>query len=95
MLFVIDCRDKPGHQQVRLDNRQAHLDYLAGFLEQVQAAGPTQTDDGEGMTGSVLIMDFPDRAAAERFCAGDPYAKSGLFETVSIRRWHKVLSKDE
>jgi hypothetical protein len=94
MLFVIDCRDKPGHRQVRLDNRQAHLDYLGGFPEQVVAAGPTQTDDGLEMTGSLLILDFPDRTAAERFCAGDPYARAGLFESVTIRRWRKVLPKE-
>jgi uncharacterized protein YciI len=36
-------------------------------------------------------MEFPDRAAAEAFAAGDPYRKAGLFESVIIRRWKKVL----
>jgi hypothetical protein len=50
-----------------------------------------QSDDGNSMTGSLLIMDFPDRAAVEAFAAGDPYAAAGLFESVVIRRWKKVL----
>ena len=45
------------------------------------------------MTGSVLIVEFDDSAAAERFAADDPYAKAGLFETVTIRPWRKVLPK--
>ncbi|TVR98461.1 MAG: YciI family protein [Rhodospirillales bacterium] len=94
MLFVIDCRDKPGHESLRKDTRQAHLEYLATFQSQLVAAGPTLSDDGEHMTGSFLIMDFADRLLAERFAANDPYAKAGLFETVSIRRWRRVLPKE-
>lgn len=91
MEFVIFCTDKPGHQQVRLDNRPAHVAYLKEHLDHIVMAGPTQTDDGEGMTGSTLIMRFEDRKAAEAFAENDPYNKAGLFESVTIRRWKQVL----
>jgi uncharacterized protein YciI len=91
MLFVIYCVDRPGRSQVRLDNRPAHLAFLESYKANLVAAGPLQSDDGAGMLGSLLIMDFPDRAAAEAFAAGDPYAAAGLFESVVIRRWKKVL----
>jgi uncharacterized protein YciI len=91
MLFIFVCTDKPGCQPLRLANRAAHLDYLQQFAGALFAAGPTLSDDGETMNGSVLILDFPDRAAAEAFAAGDPYAKAGLFESVIIRPWKKVL----
>lgn len=94
MLFIIDCRDKPGHEDVRKDNRQAHQDYLKGFKDQVVAAGPLLSDDGEHMVGSLLVLDFADRLLAERFAANDPYAKAELFESVTIRRWKKVLPKE-
>lgn len=94
MPFIIDCRDKPGHESVRMENRPAHLEYLQGFADKVVAVGPTQTDDGEAMTGSLLILDFADRTEAEAFAKNDPYAKAGLFETVTIRRWKKVLPAD-
>jgi uncharacterized protein YciI len=29
-------------------------------------------------------------AAAEAWAAADPYAKAGLFESVTIRAWKKV-----
>lgn len=94
MHFVFYCTDKAGAGAVRAANREAHLAYLKAHADNVFAAGPLQTDDGAGMTGSVLILDLPDRAAAEAFAEGDPYAKAGLFDSVVIRRWKKVLPAD-
>jgi hypothetical protein len=91
MYFVLICKDKPGSEEIRTRNRQAHLDYLARFEELILAAGPLQTDDGGGMTGSLLVLDFPDRRAAEDFAAGDPYARAGLFASVEIHRWKRVF----
>ncbi|MEO5335291.1 MAG: YciI family protein [Magnetospirillum sp. WYHS-4] len=91
MLFVVFALDRPDAQALRLANRQAHLDYLKSFEKQLVFAGPLQTDDGEGMVGSLLVMDFPDHAAARAFSEGDPYRKAGLFRSVEIRRWKKVL----
>ena len=39
----------------------------------------------------VVLMTAPDRAAAEAFAAGDPYAKEGVFEKVEIRPWRAAL----
>ncbi len=94
MLYFIFCSDKPGHANVRAETRPAHLEYLGGFKDRAFAVGPTLTDDGEGMNGSVLIMDFDDKAQVEDFCANDPYAKAGLFESVVIRPWKKVIPAD-
>ncbi|MGF1641788.1 MAG: YciI family protein [Rhodospirillales bacterium] len=91
MLFMFVCTDRPYHESLRAETRQAHLDYLGAFRSRVVMAGPTQTDDGAHMTGSLLIMDFDDRQAAEAFAAGDPYNKAGLFESVVIRRWKQVI----
>jgi hypothetical protein len=91
MHFVISCLDKPGHGSVRAANRAAHLDHLARHAGNVVMAGPTLSEDGAAMTGSVLIVEFPDRAAAEAFAATDPYAMAGLFESVNIRAWKKVI----
>jgi len=94
MLFTILCIDKPNHEHLRIDTRQAHLDYLGEFKDRVAMAGPLQTDDGAHMTGSLLIMDFDNRNLAEAFAANDPYNKAGLFENVVIRRWKKVIPAD-
>jgi uncharacterized protein YciI len=94
MLFAIVCLDKPGHVALRAEVRPQHFTYLQQFRAQMFAAGPLQSDDGETMLGSLLILDFPDRAAAEAFAAEDPYTKAGLFESVLIRRWKKVVPAD-
>ncbi len=91
MNFVLYCVDKPGHGQVRADNRPDHLDYLKGNLDRIVIAGPMTNDDGDGVLGSMLVIEAADRAEAEAFAAGDPYAKAGLFETVEIKAYKKVL----
>jgi len=91
MLFAISCLDHPNSLDLRLANRPTHLDYLNSFLAQIVIAGPLLDDAGEKPVGSLLVMEFADRASAEAFAAGDPYAKAGLFQSVSIRPYRKVL----
>ena len=87
-LFAVICRDKPDALPIRQDNRPAHLDYIkeTGI---VFMAGPLL--EGGEMAGSLVILDAPDLAAAEAWAAGDPYGKAGLFASVSVREWKKVI----
>ena len=85
MLFVLICIDKKGSLALRKDTRDAHLEYL----KQTGAArlgGPFLNGKGD-MTGSMLIIEAADKAAAEAWAANDPYAKAGLFEKTRIRAW--------
>jgi len=93
MLFALYCVDKANQGQVRADNRAAHLAHLQAHMSQIRFAGPLVTDDGSAMQGSLLLMEFPDRAAAEAFAQGDPYAKAGLFAEVRITAVKQVLPK--
>jgi len=88
-LFTLICTDKPDHQSVRAANRDAHLAYLRGS-DAVSQAGPF-LDGAGGMRGSLIILDLPDRAAAEAWAAADPYAQAGLFADVRIEEWRKVI----
>lgn len=91
MLFAIFCTDKPGSADIRAANRALHLDYVRAVAAQVVVAGPTQTEDGQAMNGSLLVMEFADLAAAQAFAKNDPYHKAGLFESVVIRPWKLVF----
>ena len=91
MLFFVHGIDKPDSLALRQANRAAHLDYHKPHLQQIMLAGPTLTEDGQGMTGSVFIVDCADRAAVETLFAGDPYVTAGLFEALLIRPFRKVL----
>lgn len=89
MLVAVICRDKPGALEIRKNNRQAHLDYIAE-TGVVELAGPFLDAAGQ-MCGSLLILNVPDMAAAEAWAAGDPYAGAGLFDDVSLQEWKKVV----
>ncbi len=91
MQFAIVCLDKPDHGHLRAENRPAHLDYLNANLEHMLLAGPFLSEDGERPVGSLLIMEFDEQGQARAFAEGDPYAKAGLFESVTIRPFRKVL----
>ena len=91
MHYIIHCTDKPDSTRVRAENREAHIAFLKSHRSHLYTAGPTLGEDGESMNGSLLIVDFPDRAAVEAFAAEDPYAKAGLFESVVIKPWKLVF----
>lgn len=89
MHIALIARDKPGALQTRLDNREAHLAYIAETGVVVQA-GPL-LDEEEAMIGSLLILDVESVAAARRWAADDPYARAGLFESVEFIHWKRVI----
>jgi len=91
MQFAIYCLDKEGHVQTRLDNRPAHVEHLKAHNDQLLAAGPLLSDDGNTMIGSLLVVEMADRAAVDRFIAADPYAKAGLFQSVTVKPFRKVF----
>ena len=90
MLFAIICTDRPASLDLRQATRPVHLDYLKSRAERLVQAGPVLNAAGEPC-GSLLIVDAADRAEAEAFAAGDPYARAGLFESTLIRPYRMVF----
>lgn len=88
MLYAVICRDKPGHLHLRQQTRAAHLAYIekTGI---VAMAGPF-IEDGQ-MCGSLVILETDSLAAAGDWAAGDPYKAAGLFDTVTVTEWKKVI----
>lgn len=89
MRVALICIDKPGHLHIRKENRSAHLAHIeaSGVVEM---AGPFLSEAGE-MTGSLVILSVETLNEARDWAASDPYAKAGLFESVDIREWKKVI----
>lgn len=94
MLYALLCNDKPGHLQVRLDTRAAHLDYLNGLGDRLKFAGPFLGDDAKP-NGSLVVIDAADVAGAREIAANDPYAKAGLFASVDIRPWNWAIKNPD
>jgi uncharacterized protein YciI len=89
MRVALISRDNPDSLQIRLDNRDAHLAYIAE-TGVVEMAGPLLDLDGQ-MCGSMIIMNVDSVAAAQTWAANDPYEKAGLFKHVRIQEWKKVI----
>ncbi|MEW2918611.1 YciI family protein [Ruegeria sp. ANG10] len=88
MLIALIAKDKDGALQTRLDNRANHLTYIeeTGVVAQ---AGPLL--NGDAMVGSLIILEVEDMAAAQAWADNDPYAKAGLFQSVDLIVWKKVV----
>lgn len=89
MRVALICIDKPGSLEIRKANREAHLAHIAASGV-VEMAGPFLSDTGE-MCGSLVVLEVADVQAARDWAAADPYAKAGLFQSVDIREWKKVI----
>lgn len=90
MLVALIAHDKPNALETRIENRAAHLAYLETHADIVAQAGPLLNDGGD-MTGSLIILDVPDMTAAQDFADHDPYALAGLFATVTLTQWKRVI----
>ena len=87
-LFAVICRDLPGKLQTRLDTRDKHLTFLK---EQpgLRMAGPL-IEEGE-MRGSLLVVEAETLTQVKDWAAGDPYKAAGLFASVEVIEWKKVI----
>ena len=89
MRVALICIDKPAALQIRLDTRAAHLAHIAA-TGVVEMAGPFLNAEGQ-MTGSLIILTVETLADAQNWAILDPYSIAGLFETVTITEWKKVI----
>jgi len=89
ILFI--GRDKPGSLAIRLDNRPAHLAYLADNAAAIKIAGPYLDEASGEPRGSMLILEVESLDAARALLDKDPYAIAGLFAEVEIRPWRWVV----
>lgn len=91
MLFAIHMLDHPNSHDLRATTAAAHKEFVGRHLDSMYLGGPLLADDGETAIGSLIIRDFPNRAAAVAFVAEEPYNKAGLFESVTIRAFGPVV----
>lgn len=98
MWYAITGTDHPESLERRTAARQAHL----ARLEQLQSegrlllAGPFPAIDAEqpgpaGFSGSLIVAEFPSLAEAEQWAKADPYVDAGVYASVSVKPFRKVL----
>ncbi|EIC19662.1 YciI family protein [Thiorhodovibrio frisius] len=98
MLYVIISHDRPDSLQARRGARPAHLERLLALQTEgrLVLAGPhpavDATDPGEaGFTGSLVVAEFADLAAARTWADQDPYMAAGVYQQVEVKPFVKVL----
>ena len=90
MLFVFHLRDRPGAGELRKAIRPAHKEYLARVADRICVAGPLLSDDQAQMIGSLLVIDFVSRAAAEAWLAEEPFTRAGVYESSVVTAFQNL-----
>ena len=98
MLYAIIATDQPQSLPLRLSVRPAHLERLRALQDEGRLilAGPHPAidceDPGEaGFSGSLIVAEFPDLAAAQAWADADPYVQAGVFVQITVKPFRKVL----
>lgn len=98
MLYVIVGEDYPESLSARLAARPAHVARLQELQAQgrLLLAGPCPAIDSPdpgpaGFSGSVIVAEFPSLEDARAWADADPYVAAGVYQTVSVKPFKKVL----
>jgi len=89
MLYIIYQEDRADGAAIRSAHKEAHFAYLDKHQDILVLGGALLDNDGKTRTGSVLILNVPDLAAAEAFSRDEPLRKAGLFHSVKISRMRR------
>ena len=89
MLFAFMLKDAPGMAGRRLEVRPEHKAYLGAVADRIAFAGPL-LDDAGAMSGSLLVIDFADRAAALAWLAAEPFTRAGVYGTSEVTAFRNL-----
>ena len=87
MLFVVIGRDGTDEQALerRMNAREDHILQFKDGLEQGRnVLGGAILDQQETMCGSVMVVDFEDRAALDEWLKNDPYVTGDVWQDIEV-----------
>lgn len=90
MLYAFHLLDRPDAAALRTRARPEHKAYLTQVADRIAFAGPLLGDDGETMVGSLLVIDFADRAAALAWLALEPFTRAGLYRDTQVHAFQNL-----
>jgi len=100
MWYVIYSKDHPESLPLRRGARDAHLARLQALLDEgrLLLAGPRPAIDSPdpgpaGFQGSLVVAEFESLAAAREWADTDPYMAAGVYETVEVTPFKRVMPK--
>lgn len=90
MIYAILLMDRPGTADLRVQIRPEHRAYLAKLADRMAFAGPLTSEDGKTTLGSLIAIDFPNRAAVDEWLKDEPYTKAGVYEAPVINVFNNM-----
>ena len=90
MQFIITAYDGENMLKKRIAVRPRHLEGMAKLGEHIVLAGGLLDDEGK-MKGSVLILDFEDRAALDDYLKHEPYVTEHVWEKIEVETANVVI----
>ena len=79
---------KTGSNEFFREHLHAHESYFASYGDSFIFRGPIRSADGADNIGTALLLELPDRAAADKFWNEEPFAKNGGYaRDARITRW--------
>jgi uncharacterized protein YciI len=90
MLYTILCSFGPGAFSRAKELRLEHYEFLRRVKNSIVEGGPLLGVDGIP-TAMLMVIERETFEEAKAFISEEPYTKSGLFESVSIRCWKQVM----
>ena len=98
MWYVINGTDNEESLERRLSVRAAHLARLQRLQSEgrLLLAGPYPAVDSNdpgpaGFTGSLIVAEFESLEDARAWADTDPYVEAGVYRSVSVKPFRKVL----
>lgn len=84
LILAYDATDSEAHAR-RMEVREAHLACVAKYKASGNMKiGAAILDEAGKMIGSVLIGEFPDRAALDVWLSEDPYATHKVWGDIRV-----------
>ena len=94
MQFMVKAYDGKGMLEKRMEVRPRHLEGINKLGKHVICAGGLLDEEGK-MKGSVLVVDFADRAELDAYLAAEPYVVEKVWEKVEVEVMNVVLVNGE
>ncbi len=98
MFYAITGHDTANSLENRQTHRPAHLARLQALQTEgrLLLAGPFPAIDANdpgpaGFSGSLIVAEFTDLAAAQAWADADPYLIGGVYAHVDVRPFKKVF----
>jgi uncharacterized protein YciI len=88
-VYAIDDPDAGARRQTVHPDHVTHLKSAKNYGVTIVVGGPLVADDGKTSIGSLMVLDVPDRATAEKFNSADPFRKNGIWAKIDIRRFDR------